>query len=221
MADTTPRAQVLTAEEEARWRSYAYEMRAQPDGQKMLRLFATMDAVKESLTAERDAWWAQSDRQVADVNALARRLSASRAETEVVRAREERWRLLIMNCTPGGSEYTTPEACAEYIRGIKGDLGRARIDRHNLRALASELVEGLNEAAELVYRIVAEGDCTNNAPEAAVAVTYWREKVTKARAAGIPPAPEDRTPRVCSKCKTLVRGNDRHACAPEGEKGEG
>lgn len=32
---------------------------------------------------------------------------------------------------------------------------------------------------------------------------------------------ENRTPRVCPKCKTLVRGDDRHACAPEGEKGEG
>lgn len=61
----TPKA--LSAEEEARWRTYAYDVRGLDLGEKMRRIFASLDAARaeaERLRGERDE--AQADQATLD-----------------------------------------------------------------------------------------------------------------------------------------------------------
>lgn len=133
---------------------------------------------------------------------------ASRAETEAARAERD--------AAKGSLESALSHSAVGWdrLQLAKDALEVAERDAAGLRALAAELVEGLEK--------IRTGDLNGASPvwyfQAAQDVA--RALIAKARAAGIPPAPEDRTPRVCERCGTLVRGDDRHACAPKGEKGE-
>ena len=52
------------------------------------------------------------------------------------------WRDAAQSATPGGSEYTTPESCREYIRTVKEELYFARCEIVRLhRAAKRESVE--------------------------------------------------------------------------------
>jgi chromosome segregation ATPase len=132
----------MTPEEEARSRAYAYEMRAQPEGEQMLRIFALVDAVRR----DRNAWRAQSDRQVADIAAFIGQLNAARADLaalqQVIDQQAEH-----LHAARAETEAVRRELGNE-IAVLEVRATTAAFDLQQLRSLAAELVEGLREARD-------------------------------------------------------------------------
>ena len=226
MADTTPKAQVLTAEELERadelwlvplgnetpaerstryfvrrllhtvyaWRNALHSLT--PGGSEYQTPEACVAIVRETRRTQHNvAATAIMERKAAEAT-----LSASRAETEAVRAERDR--------TSNNRDMW------------RGQCERQATDLVAARSLAAELVEGLAQIERALRKDSRDKSIGAETVEYHLdgqamyqAINGARALLSKARAAGIP---EDRTPRVCPKCKTLVRGDDRHACAPEG-----
>ena len=69
-------------------------------------------------------------------------LTASEKRAEAAERRMLNWRKAFMECTPGGSEYTTPEACRDHVREAKQSLQKLAMDSIREKKAAERRVAG-------------------------------------------------------------------------------
>jgi len=110
------------------------------------RFIAAARDLVPALAAERDAAIRERDAALALNNALTeandglgRAAYSANARAEKAETEAAAWRIAIMKLTPGGSEYTNPDAVIAFVE-------RERADRHKARA---EKAKAVREAAAM------------------------------------------------------------------------
>ena len=98
-------------------------------------------------------------------------------------AERDAWRNALMGLTPGGSEYTTPEACVAAVRAVRErqhySIVSFKLEGDRLKARVTELVGTVAQCAEKAHEYAGHYPIGSDGSNTFILLAEWIEARAK------------------------------------------